>query len=143
MDPRIQVIAVFASVGLLVTTIEIVRRRRLREQYALVWLLTSVVLLFLSVWRDLLHQFSAFIGVYYPPSALLLVLIGLLVIVLLSFSVVVSELSAKVTRLTQEVAILQAEMVGRRRDHTPSDELAYNMPEQLASAIQTAEVARR
>ena len=110
MPDRVQVVAVVGSLALLVIVFEAIRKRRLREQYALVWLLTGGALLALSLWRELLHQLSALMGIYYPPSALLLIGIGFVVLILLSFSVVVSELSGKVTRLTQRLALLEWEV---------------------------------
>lgn len=118
MGARVQVLAIVGSLVLLALIVEAVRRRRLREQYALVWLLTGVVLVVLSLWRELLHQLSWLMGIYYPPSALLLVGIGLIILVLLSFSVVVSDLSVKVTVLTQRIAILEWEL-GRLNEEVP------------------------
>lgn len=118
MTDRVQILAVVGCLGLLAVIFEAIRKRRLREQYALVWLLTGGVLLLLALWRDLLHQISALMGIYYPPSALLLIGIGFVVLILLNFSVVVSDLSAKVTRLTQKLALLEWEMHARQERGT-------------------------
>ena len=55
MPPKQIILAIVLSVGLLVFIIEAVRRRRLREEYAWLWLLVGVVMLALSVWYDLLN----------------------------------------------------------------------------------------
>lgn len=111
---RVQLFAIIGSLVLLLVIIDAIRKRRILEQYSLVWLLTGFVLLFLSIWRDLLDNLSAFIGIYYPPSVLLLIGSGLLVLILLSFSAVVSKEAGKVARLTQRLALLEFE-VGRLR----------------------------
>lgn len=110
MPDRVQIVAIIGSLTLLAIILEAVRKRRLREQYALAWLVTGAVLLLLAAWRELLHWLSALMGIYYPPSALLLIGIGLVVLILLSFLVIVSDLSAKITRLSQKVAILEWEI---------------------------------
>lgn len=111
MPDRVQIIAIIGSLALLLVIFEAIRRRRLREQYALTWLLTGGALLLLSVWRDLLTSLSQIAGIYYPPSVLLLIGAGFVVLILLDFSMVVSDLSAKVTRLTQAHALLEREVM--------------------------------
>jgi len=116
---KVQLLSIVASLTLLLVILETIRKRRLREQYALVWLLTGFLLLLFSLWRDLLDRVSALMGIYYPPSALLLMLTGLLVLILLSFSIVVSSLSIKLTRLSQKLALLEWELHARARGGLP------------------------
>lgn len=68
---RISIIAAIASVLLIVVVLELIRSRRLRERYALLWLLTGVVLLALSLWRGGLNTIAGWFGVtQYPPAVL-------------------------------------------------------------------------
>ena len=93
MDLRIQLIAIVAAVGLFAVVFELVRRRRLMERYALLWLFSTTCLLVLAVWRDLLEVFSNAVGVAYAPSALFIVALGLGMVLLLHFSLVISRLT--------------------------------------------------
>lgn len=111
---KVQILSILASLSLLLVILEAIRKRRLREQYALVWLLTGFILMLFSLWRSLLDRVSGLMGIYYPPSALLLLLTGLVVLILLSFSIVVSSLSVKVTRLSQKLALLEWELKNPR-----------------------------
>jgi hypothetical protein len=99
---------------------ELVRRRRLMERYALLWLLSAVTLLVLSVWRDLLEVFASAVGVAYAPSALFLVALGFGLLLLLHFSLVISRLTDQTKVLAQRVGMLQQEVdelqFGRRID---------------------------
>ena len=70
---RVELLAILGTLALLGFIVELVRRRKLAEGYSLLWLLTGVVLLVLSMWRELLHTFSRLVGVFYPPAALFLV----------------------------------------------------------------------
>jgi hypothetical protein len=104
---RVSIFAAIASVILLVVIFELIRSRRLQERYALLWLLTGGVILILSVWRDALRLFSDQIGVAYPPSALFVVGFLFILVVLLHYSTVISELSERNLRLAQDIALLE------------------------------------
>src|ERR1700761_5032088 len=92
MADRIQLVAIIASVVLFFIVLEMVRRRRLMERYALLWLLSALVLLGLGIWTDLLAKISHAIGVAYPPNALFLIAFCFVLFLLLHFSAAVSRL---------------------------------------------------
>ena len=108
MDARIQVVAILGAVALLLVVLELVRRRRLLERYALLWLLSSVVLLGLAIWRGALDKAADAIGVAYPPNALFLIAFLFVLLLLLHFSVVVSRLADQTKVLAQRLAQLEA-----------------------------------
>ena len=103
---RVEIVALLGSVGLLGFVLELVRRRKLAEGYSLLWLLTSIVLLILSLWRELLDVLAGLVGIFYPPAALFVVGFGFVLLILLQFSVVVSRLSAENRGLSQKLAIM-------------------------------------
>ena len=103
---RVEVVAVLGALALLGLVVELVRRRKLGEGYSLLWLLTSIVLLVLSLWRGLLDILADLAGIFYPPAALFVIGFGFVLLILLQFSVVVSRLSAENKELTQKLAIL-------------------------------------
>jgi hypothetical protein len=107
MDLRIQLFATGASALLLFVIFELVRSRRLMERYALLWLLSGLVLLGLALWRNVLEIVAEAIGVFYPPSALFIVAFGFVLLLLLHFSVVVSRLSDQNKLLSQRLALLE------------------------------------
>jgi hypothetical protein len=113
MDTRLQIVAILASAALLVILLELVRRRRLLERYALLWLLSALVLLGLSVWGGLLEELASLIGVAYPPNALFLVAFGFVMLLLLHFSLAVSRLTDQTKVLAQRLALLE-ERLGRQ-----------------------------
>jgi hypothetical protein len=102
-----RIIAIAVTGGLLLVILELVRRRRLMERYALLWLLASVVLLVLAAWRGLLTTLSYKVGIHYPPSALFVVALGLGLLLLIHFSLAVSRLTDQNKVLAQRLAILQ------------------------------------
>ncbi len=107
MDTRIQIVAGAVAALLLGIVLDLVRRRRLLERYALLWMLASVVLLGLAVWRDVLDRVAATLGVAYPPNALFVIALGFVLLLLLHFSVAVSRLSDQGKILAQRLALLE------------------------------------
>lgn len=103
----IQVIAIFFSIAVLTGVIDLIRRRRLKERFALLWLSSAVILIALSVWRDLLHTISRIAGVEYPPALLFFMAFLFLLLIVLHYSIEISDLSEKNKRLAQEIALMK------------------------------------
>lgn len=116
MTPLVVSIAgAIASIVLLAVVFELIRSRRLREQYALLWLLTGFVLLVLSVWRGGLNTIAGWVGITgYPPAVIFAVGLLFTIVVLLHYSTVISKLGDQNTILAQRLALL--ENVMRERD---------------------------
>jgi hypothetical protein len=100
-------VAVVASIALLVVVLELVRRRRLREKYALLWIATAVVILTLSVWRGLVDWIAFELGIRYGPIVTVGVGALFILVVLLHYSTVISALTDRTVILAQRVAILE------------------------------------
>lgn len=101
--------AVFAALFLLMV-LELVRRKRLKEQYSLLWLFTSFIILVLAIWRDLLEFLAGLLRIAYPPSLLFIAGIAFSFALVLHYSVIISRLSNQNVRLAQEVGILHKEL---------------------------------
>jgi hypothetical protein len=108
MTDLIQVLAVTVSVLLFGLVLELVRRKKLSEEYSFIWIICALALLGLSVGRRLLDSVALAVGIYYPPAALILVLIFFVFVASLSFSVVVSRHRRQVERLIEDTALLEA-----------------------------------
>jgi hypothetical protein len=107
----VSIAAAVASFLLLVIVFELIRSRRLRERYALLWLLTGVVLLALSLWRGGLNTIASWFGVTsYPPAILGAVGALFILVVLLHYSTVISRLSDQNTILAQRLALLEQQL---------------------------------
>jgi len=110
MESRVQIVAILVSGGLFGVILELVRRRRLMERYALLWLACALMLLGLSIWREGLEIFARAVGVAYAPSALFLVALGFILLLLLHFSLVISRLADQTKVLAQRLGLLQHEL---------------------------------
>lgn len=119
MPARVQLVAIVGAAVLLLTVLEMVRRRRLMERYALLWLLSAMVLLALGIWSGALETISRAIGVIYPPNALFFVAIAFVLLLLLHFSSAVSRLSDQSKLLAQRLALLEERL--RRQEELTGD----------------------
>jgi hypothetical protein len=116
---KVSIIAAIASILLLAVVFELIRSRRLRERYALLWLLTGVVLLVLSLWRGGLNTIAGWVGIEtYPPAVLFAIASFFILAVLLHYSTVISKLSDQSTILAQRLALLEAELAMVAADAT-------------------------
>ena len=110
---RVSIAASVASLLLLLVVLELIRGRRLKERYALLWIATGVVLLVLSAWRDGLNTIASWLGVgTYPPAILFAAATLFVIVVLLHYSTVLSKLTDENVLLAQKLALLE-ERVGR------------------------------
>ena len=114
VDTRVQIVAVAVTALIFVVILELVRRRRLVERYALLWMLTSVGLLVLAIWTDLLGWAADQVGIEVPSNFLFLAAFGVVFVLLLHFSVATSRLSDETKMLAQEVARLDEELRAAR-----------------------------
>lgn len=106
---RVTILAIGASAVLLLYILEMVRRRKLREEYSILWLFGSVVILLLSVKKDWLEWASKAAGIFYPPSFLFLIGILFVVLILVHFSITISKLYQMNKKIAQELALLKQE----------------------------------
>ena len=108
MATRIQILSITASILVILLIIHLIRRRKLREEYSIMWLVGSAVLIVFAIWRRLLDIIAQLVGVYYAPTVLLLV--GLLfgALMFLHFTVVISKQADENKIMAQEIALLKA-----------------------------------
>ena len=106
----IQFIAILGSLGLLVVIVNLVRRRRLAEEYSLLWLLVGVGFVAISVFRGLIEEIADILGIDYGPSAIFLIAIFFIIWLLLHFSLIVSSLAERNRILAQDLALLKLEI---------------------------------
>jgi hypothetical protein len=129
METRVQIVAIVGALGLLIVVLEMVRRRRLLERYALLWLFSAAILLVLAAWKGLLERMASTIGIVYAPSALFVIAFGFVLVLLLHFSLVISRLSDQNKVLAQRLGLLERKLTeamesGERAEERAAQELA-------------------
>ena len=118
---KIQLFIGTLSIILLFITFELIRKKKLREEYSLLWLFTGAVILIFSIWPEyfLSRFFSQITGIFYLSAVVLLAFLFLLLIVF-HFSVVISKLTDRNKELAQRHALLELEFREFRNNHPHS-----------------------
>ena len=104
---RVMIFGFLMALALLLFVLELVRRRRLREELALLWLATALVVMVLSLSRAALAQLAELLGIFTPTSALFLVAILFVLFMLLHVCTLLSRLMQENKALAQRLALLQ------------------------------------
>ena len=109
MTIKQQIFSILVSLAVFFFTIDMVRKKRLREEYSLLWLGTSVLMLILIIRYDWLLALTKLIGAVLPTTTLFLGSILFLVLLSVQFSMKISKLANQVKDLVQENALLRYE----------------------------------
>src|SRR4051794_11316421 len=107
---RVELVSLLAAVVLLLVVLDLVRRRRLLERYALLWLGAALVILGLAAWSQALSRLAQALGILSAPNALFFVAVGFIVLLLLHFSAAVSRLNDQSKVLAQRLALMEQRM---------------------------------
>jgi hypothetical protein len=105
---RAQMVAAFLALGMFVIAFDLVRRRRLREEYSLLWIAVTASMALLAFWGDLLITITRLVGAYSANSVIFLFGLGFLTLVSLHYSMRLSDLTARNKDLAQALAILRS-----------------------------------
>ena len=106
----IQLISIAGATMFMVMIFRLIIRGRLREEYSIVWIFCTLILVVFSIWRKGLEQISLWLGVYYPPSLIFLAAIFAIIVFLVHLSVVNSKLQSQIKTLTHEMAYMKLEL---------------------------------
>ena len=103
----IQILSIVFSIFLLVLIVYLIRKKKVREEYAILWIAIFVMFLVLSAFRGLIDKFSSLLGIQYQPAALFLILFACLFLLVFHFSIVISDMKKKINALAMTVSILE------------------------------------
>ena len=110
MYSRLQGMFIASSLLLLLALFELIRRRKLEERYALLWIITGGAFLVVSLRTSILDRIAGFLGVIVPANALFLFGLVFMIVLVLSLTIVLSALARKNDRLSQRLSLLQFEV---------------------------------
>jgi hypothetical protein len=110
IETKAQIIAVIVTLAIFLLILDLVRRRRLAERYALLWMSAAAALLVLSIWTNGLDVIADAMGIQQPANAIFLLAFGVVFVLLLHFSVATTRLAEETKILAQESARLEQEL---------------------------------
>ena len=104
---KIAIISALSSIGLLIFIIELTRKRKIREPYALIWIALGFLILVFSIFKDRLDFIAHLAGIYYAPSLLIILIIFFGMVLGIHFTLVISKLAENNKTLIQEIGLLK------------------------------------
>ena len=104
-----RVLPLSAAIIITLVTVELIRRRKLREEYSLLWFLASVVLMVFGIWPELLLWASVVTGVYYL-TIMIVICFGFLSLMVLHLAMVVSRSADDSRKLAQRLALMERKL---------------------------------
>lgn len=119
---RTRLFVILLGISILLVILNQVRRKKLREQYSLLWILSGLLLVLSAIFIGGVERLSHLVGIYYPPAFLFLVAILIILVLQFHFSTVISNLREQNKALIQDLGIVQSDLRelqerdGRRAD---------------------------
>jgi len=95
------------GIFLFIVILDLVRRKKFREELSLIWLMIGIGLILSSFADRIIDPLAFRLGISYPPSLVFMLIFFLLVLAMLYFSLVVSDLKSKNKELSQKMALLE------------------------------------
>jgi len=123
---RIQYIAVSVSLLILFFVIELIRRKKIREDYSLIWFVFGIIFVVFSLWRNGLDIVSRILGIAYPPAAIFLILLMAVFALLIHYSIIITRLSESNKILAQAIGIIELELRRLKKERPVGDESSKN-----------------
>jgi hypothetical protein len=108
-------VAAFLALAMFLFAVDQVRRRRLKEEYSLLWIGVTAAMALLALWGDLLRNITQWMGAYSANSVIFLFGLGFLTLVAVHYSIRLSDLTDRNKDLAQAVAILSMEVESLRK----------------------------
>jgi len=105
-----RILAIAISSLLLLFIFELIRRKKLKEKYAILWLVSASTMLFFAVFKNILDWFTSLLGIHLPVNAVFFFGIIFVVFVNIHFSLIISSLSEQNKIIAQKLALLETEV---------------------------------
>lgn len=106
----IQIVSITATSIFLLLIFRLIIKKRLREEFSVIWILCSLFLNIFAFWRDGIEVLARFFGIYYPPSIIFIMLFIALIVYCLHLSIVLSKQKNDIKNLTQEISFINEKL---------------------------------
>jgi len=115
----IQYISILGSVVFIGLIVMLIRNKKIKEEFSILWLFFGLVFLFLSIWRGSLEIIAQILGIAYAPAAIFLILIIAIISILIHLSLIISRLTDQAKVMIQELGLLKMEMDTMKKKTKP------------------------
>lgn len=106
----IQYVSILGSIIFIILMIILIRNRKIKEEFSILWLFFGIVFFLLSVWRGSLEVIARILGISYAPAAIFLILIIAIISILIHLSVIISKITDQNKILVQELGLMKMDL---------------------------------
>lgn len=106
---KTQVLVLISAVLIFSVVLNLVRLRRLREEYSWLWLAAAFFYLIMAIKPDLIANISAFFGITNTITAFIFFGLLFIILILINYSVRLSKLSTQMKDVAQQIAIIEGD----------------------------------
>jgi hypothetical protein len=110
VSSNIRILIFLVGLFIFLLILNLVRKKKFREELSVIWLVVGVCLILSSGADLILDPLATKLGIHYPPALILPIISILFVLVVLYFSIVVSDLKTKGKELAQKIALMEYEL---------------------------------
>ena len=110
MDYRIQIFFIIVVFIFLLFIVYLLKTKKLNLKYTLLWIFATIILLFISIFPQIMYGIAKLIGIQTPINVALILAGIFVVLILISITSIVSELNKKIRSLVQEVSLLKKQV---------------------------------
>lgn len=108
---KVQLLSITGVLIFMYLVLRLVIKGKLREEYSVIWILGTFILIIFSAWRQGLQRIATLLDVYYAPSLLFLLAFFAIICFLLHLSIVISKLQNQVKDLAYELALAKQQVL--------------------------------
>lgn len=122
MDKFFQAILLISSLLFTFYVTKMIRKEKLQLNYSIIWLFLGTSFILLSLFPQILYSISNLLNIKEPVNALFLIIVFFLILILFSFTVIISKMKKQILSLSQEVGMLE-EKFQRKKIKEISEEI--------------------
>lgn len=110
MDLRQKIVSFIAAMIIFVVIVELVRRKKLMEEFSWIWLLAGVTIVIVAIWEDLLSMITRITGIVAPTSVVFFFGIFFLILINLQVSIKLSKNRDEIKNIVQKISLYEHEL---------------------------------
>lgn len=126
MDSKVQIFFIISIVLFFIMIIHLLKKKKLNLKYTLLWIISIVVLLIVTLFPDTILFVSKLVGIKTPINSALVLASMLIVMILIMLTSIVSQLNRDLRIVTQEIALLEKKVREMSEDKQGSENSEYN-----------------
>lgn len=135
-----EIVVLGSAIVLFIFVLNLVRLRRLREEYSWLWLAAAVFYLVMAIWPELIVRLSSFIGITNAITAFIFFGLFFIILILINYSVKLSKLTTQMKDIAQLIALIESDQNSHNHFPKPNSESDLHLVEEPDTELQRVQI---